>query len=93
VQLVLFIWPFAALALAHGLAWAFNVLSTVILLGIYVAHARLQHTPPWYAVGFPIATLIAIYLGWRSVVTTLRNHGIEWRGTHYSLDLLRANRV
>jgi hypothetical protein len=93
VQLVLFIWPFAALALTNGLARVLNVLSVVILLGIYVAHARLQRTPPWYAVGFPVAALLAMYLGWRSVVTTLRNRGIEWRGTHYSLDLLRANRV
>jgi hypothetical protein len=93
VQLVLFIWPFVALLFTHGLAWALNALSVASLLGIYAAHARLQRAPRWYAIGFPIATLIAMYLGWRSVVTTLWNHGIEWRGTHYSLDLLRANRV
>ena len=44
-------------------------------------------------IGFPLATLLFLYIVWRSMLTILWNGGIEWRGTHYPLAELKANRV
>ena len=47
----------------------------------------------WLAPLFPICALLFAYIQWRAVYLTYRTGGITWRGTHYSLDELRANKV
>jgi hypothetical protein len=47
----------------------------------------------WTGVGFPLATLLFLYIVWRSMLTILWTGGIEWRGTRYPLAELKANRV
>jgi len=34
-----------------------------------------------------------VYIVWRSMVVIYLNNGINWRGTHYSLAELKANKV
>jgi hypothetical protein len=46
---------------------------------------------PLYAVFFPIAAILFLYSILRSTLTTLKNRGVTWRGTFYSLTELRKN--
>jgi hypothetical protein len=49
--------------------------------------------PRWYAVGFPVMAVLFVGILWRATFITLRDGGITWRGTHYALADLKANRV
>ena len=42
---------------------------------------------------YPVAALTFVGVLVSALWFTLRRRGIEWRGTFYSLDELRANRV
>jgi len=55
--------------------------------------ARMTGAPRWYAAGLPLMVAIFIWILWRSTFMTLRDDGITWRGTHYALAELKANRV
>jgi hypothetical protein len=42
---------------------------------------------------FPFAVAIIIYIQWRAMLLTYLRGGIRWRGTHYPLAELKANKV
>ncbi len=46
-----------------------------------------------YAAGLPVATVLFIWILLRATYVTLRDNGIDWRGTHYPLAALKANRI
>ncbi|MGD0059971.1 MAG: glycosyltransferase [Verrucomicrobiia bacterium] len=52
-----------------------------------------RSTERWHCVGAPVTALLFQYIIWRATLKTLRNDGIDWRGTHYSLQELKANKV
>ncbi len=87
------VWPFIALFLTRGLTQALNGLSVLVILILFWDNARFHGIKPWYGVAFPISSLVFLYILWSSMVTTIINRGIDWRGTHYSLEELRANKV
>ncbi len=65
----------------------------VIFAGIaamYAVMSRESGVSPFYCVTHPIAAALFIYALLRSMVLTLRQGGIVWRGTKYSLEQLRA---
>jgi cellulose synthase/poly-beta-1,6-N-acetylglucosamine synthase-like glycosyltransferase len=92
-QLLLFVWPFAALALTHGGALALNSGACIVMLGAYAMVARIIGAPRWYALGFPVMASVFVGILWRATFITLRDGGIDWRGTRYTLDELKSNRV
>jgi cellulose synthase/poly-beta-1,6-N-acetylglucosamine synthase-like glycosyltransferase len=92
-QLLVFIVPFPALLLTTGATRLLYAAAAAILLAMYVGAARAQHTPLRYAVLFPLTSVVFLIALWNSTLYTLRRGGIEWRGTHYPLEALRANRV
>lgn len=47
----------------------------------------------WAGLLFPVGVVLLIYTQWRSTWLALWRGGIRWRGTHYSLAELKANRV
>jgi hypothetical protein len=47
----------------------------------------------WHCVGIPVTALLFQYIVWRAALKTLWNDGIDWRGTHYPLQELKANKV
>lgn len=92
-QLLFNVWPFAGIFVSTGLTRFVNVAIVLTILLIFIDNARLLRTNPWYALGFPLSVFIMLYALWKSTLTTLISGGIEWRGTHYRLQDLRANRV
>jgi len=42
---------------------------------------------------FPVTPYLKLHIAWRAVLLTLIKGGIDWRGTFYSLDELKANHV
>jgi glycosyltransferase involved in cell wall biosynthesis len=93
VQLTLGIWPFIALVITGG--WALIVNSAIVfaMLALWVETAREQSLSRWYGIGCPLGILMFIYILWRAMILNIKNDGITWRGTHYSLKELKANKI
>ncbi|MBI3605785.1 MAG: glycosyltransferase [Nitrospirae bacterium] len=92
-NVLFFVWPFAGVFLSTGLAQIFFLFAVIMMVILYLDHARLQGLNPWYGLGFPVANIIFLYIVWNSTLKTLFRHGIEWRDTHYPLEKLRANKI
>lgn len=93
VQLAVYVWPFLALALTSGATRWLNLASVLTLLTLCWANVPLTGLRRWHGIGFPIASLLFLYILWRATLTTLWNDGIDWRGTHYALADLKANKI
>lgn len=87
------VWPFVAVFVTDGWTQILYGVAVALLLLIYVGAALGQGVPAWNALLFPVACLLVLFVMWNATVYALRNNGIEWRDTHYSLDELRANKV
>jgi cellulose synthase/poly-beta-1,6-N-acetylglucosamine synthase-like glycosyltransferase len=92
-QLLLFVWPFVAIFAIPGPARWLNLASVGVLIALCWINAPLAGVRRWHGVGFPLATLLFLYILWRAMLLTLWNDGIDWRGTHYPLAELKANKV
>ncbi|HEV3050781.1 MAG TPA: glycosyltransferase family 2 protein [Longimicrobium sp.] len=92
-QLVFIIWPFLAVWMTDGWTRALYAVAVGILLLMYAGSAAAQGAPVWHGILFPVASAMFIFVVWNATVYALVNRGIEWRGTHYPLDELKANRV
>ena len=93
LQSMFIIWPFIALLVTDGGVLLFNLAAVLIMLMLCVYTEYIQHLSPWYSIGFPLGVLMFIYILWRAMILNIRNDGITWRGTHYSLAELKANKV
>ena len=85
--------PFLGLWLAHGWARIPYGIALASIVGIYYGMSSLSDVPGYYFVLHPISTTLFMYTLTRSMVHTLRNHGIVWRGTKYPLKDLRKGLV
>lgn len=92
-QLVVFIWPLLALALTRGVTWWLNLAIISSLAVLYVDNAHCHGAKRWHCAGFPVTAVLFQYIVWRATLKTLVNNGIDWRGTHYSLPELKANKI
>jgi hypothetical protein len=57
--------------------------------GLYGLSRRFSRISTWYAVLFPVAATVMVYSMVRSMMVTLRDGGVTWRGTFYPLSELR----
>lgn len=85
--------PFLGVWLAHGWARAPYAVALGSMFLIYVGMSWRSAVPAYYFLLHPVSTALFIYTLLRSMVLTLWNDGIVWRGTKYPLDELRKGMV
>ena len=78
---------------AVGLIWPSTRLPAAITLvaiaGVYRLYGRVSGISAWQACLSPVAAVLFVYTLLLSMVTTLRQGGVLWRGTFYPLKTLR----
>lgn len=87
------VWPFVALWITSGAERGWYVTAAAAQMIAYAGPAFVHRSRPWLALLYPVAAVIFVTILLAAVLRTLRRGGIEWRGTFYPLDRLRANRV
>ena len=87
IQIVL---PLAALAIGGWPRVAALVLYAAVA-GIYIVSQKVTRVPPAYVVLYPLAVSVFLFAMLRSLILTLVQGGVVWRGTLYSLKELRAH--
>ncbi len=90
VQILIGVWPFAALFATRGWLQMLNALIVATILILFTANARSVGMRPIYAPTYPLAIVAFCYILLRSMTVTLWTGGIHWRGTFYPLSQLRA---
>src|ERR1700729_4641262 len=85
--------PFLGIFLAHGWARVPYAVALASLFSIYVGMSWRSAVPAYYFLLHPVSTALFIYTLLRSMILTLSNDGIEWRGTKYPLAELRKGMV
>lgn len=92
-QVTLYCWPFAAILVLDGLPQLLNAIAAVTIVAVTSGVAWKAGFRWWYALFFPLTTLLFVYITWKASLRTLRDGGIRWRETFYSLEELRSNKV
>lgn len=91
-QFFAFLFPFIAIFIfEQWLAIGFLIV-VFMIVGTYLAHARqfnAHRLAGLEVVFFPIMALFFLFVVFRSIVITLKQNGIYWRGTFYSLKTLK----
>ena len=85
--------PFLGIWLAHGWARVPYVVALGSMFLIYLGMSFKSSIPPYYFLLHPISTMMFEYTLIRSMVLTLRDDGVTWRGTKYPLEELRKGMV
>jgi glycosyltransferase involved in cell wall biosynthesis len=68
-----------------------SILTALAVASLYVGLGRHSGISAWNAALAPFAALLLIYALLRSMVTTLRQGGVVWRGTFYPLTELKKH--
>jgi glycosyltransferase involved in cell wall biosynthesis len=92
-QTIFFVWPAVALLVLHGPAWWLDLAATAAMLLVAVDNQGFSGGRRWHGLLLPLGVVIFNYILLRSMVVTLWQRGIVWRGTHYPLAELKANRL
>lgn len=92
-HLVFFIGPIVALFFFTGWSQWLCAASVVMMIAVAVDNQRFDGGTPWHGLFFPLGLLVLDYSLLRSMIVTLWTGGITWRGTHYPLAHLKANRL
>jgi len=85
--------PFLGVWLAHGWARVPYAIALGSLFAIYYGMSLRSPVSPYYFFLHPVSTSLFMYTLLRSMVHTLSNGGIVWRGTKYPLEELRKGMV
>jgi glycosyltransferase involved in cell wall biosynthesis len=85
--------PFVGLAFAPGWSKLSYSIATLAIFLTYVGMSRKCDIPAYFFVLHPIGGVLFVYTILRSMVITLWNGGVTWRGTRYPLEELRKGLV
>jgi glycosyltransferase involved in cell wall biosynthesis len=85
--------PFIGIWLAHGWARLPYAVALASLFAIHVGMAGRSDVPAYYFVLHPLGAALFGYIMLRSMVLTLVQGGVVWRGTFYPLEELRKGMV
>jgi len=88
-----FLLPPLGLILGPAAARIMYGATLALLLLLYADNAPRYGLSPWMGFAYPVGLALLGYIFWRSMILTLARGGIEWRGTRYPLELLKANRI
>jgi glycosyltransferase involved in cell wall biosynthesis len=88
-----YLWPIAALLGTSGPAWWCYAGSVVVMLGVGCDQTRFAGGRWWHGLFLPLGMAIIAFTTLRSQAVTHWTGGITWRGTHYPLAALKANRL
>ncbi len=91
-QILVFVWPPVAAVVTSGVPAYLNAAAVILAWTAFAVNSGIVKIRPWWGITLPLAGLLTAYLIARAMVVTLWSGGIEWRGTRYSLQELRANR-
>ncbi len=87
--IMLTIVPVWAVFISKGMARIFFVATVLCRVAVFVRNARGMNVSstlfPWSL----LTPYLTVYIIVKAVWTTIKNQGIEWRGTHYSLKELK----
>jgi glycosyltransferase involved in cell wall biosynthesis len=92
-MVILNLLPFWGSLFAPGWERMPYLVTVASMFVLYAGVWRRVEIEPWYFLLHPISTLLFIYTILRSMFVTLRNGGVEWRGTFYPLDELKKGLV
>jgi glycosyltransferase involved in cell wall biosynthesis len=87
------VWPYLALLVTGGAVRLIYLLVVTVITVVLFGFARSNGTKRWHVLGFPLAATIFIWILLRTTALNLLQGGINWRGTFYSLDELKKNRI
>ena len=85
--------PFVGVIFTHGWIQIFCAIPVVIALCFHVCVNIVMRVSPLYAFTHPLGALLLGYMLLRSTIITLKQGGIQWRGTFYPLDELKRGVV
>jgi len=85
--------PFLGVWLAHGWERLPYAIALASMFLIYVGMSWHSKVPAYYFVLHPVSTMLFVYTLLLSMIQTLRNDGIVWRGTKYPLEELKKGMV
>lgn len=88
-----YLWPWVALFLTSGPTWWCYAGSVAVILGLGCDQTRFAGGRWWHGLFLPLGMAVIAFCLLRSQVVTHWTGGITWRGTHYPLRELKANRL
>lgn len=91
--LLIFVFPVVALPFVHGWARVFAAIAVALPLIAEIGVSFEFESQPIYALTYPVGALIFAWMLARSMIVTLWQGGIVWRGTFYPLEELKRGVV
>ncbi len=92
-QFLFSVWPVIAVFITKGTTQLVYLLSLALMQVLCFENARKNRHVRWSGLFFPLSTVLMIYIILKATALTLWQQGIVWRGTHYPLSALKANRI
>jgi glycosyltransferase involved in cell wall biosynthesis len=93
VHAVFVFWPLAAVFVTSGVARWLWLGAVAVMLGVAADNHRFDGGRAWHGLFLPVGLAVLDYAIVRSMVLTIWRGGVVWRGTHYPLRDLKANRL